>query len=108
MALMKCPDCGKEVSDAAPTCPGCGRPMAETSRKKSGTTAGEILGSIIFLAGAAGGLYFYRFFDVSLPGADVVNLELMQDREHGMIASAVAVVVGLGVAFAARARRPTE
>ncbi len=28
MALVKCPDCGKEVSDAAPACPGCGRPMA--------------------------------------------------------------------------------
>jgi hypothetical protein len=24
---MRCPDCGREVSDAAPACPGCGRPM---------------------------------------------------------------------------------
>jgi len=28
MALVKCPDCGRDVSDAAPTCPGCGRPMS--------------------------------------------------------------------------------
>jgi hypothetical protein len=28
MALVKCPDCGREVSDAAPSCPGCGRPVA--------------------------------------------------------------------------------
>ena len=27
MALIKCPDCGKEVSDAAPSCIQCGRPM---------------------------------------------------------------------------------
>ncbi len=27
MALLKCPDCGKEISDAAPSCIGCGRPM---------------------------------------------------------------------------------
>jgi len=28
MALVKCPDCGHDVSDAAPTCPNCGRPNA--------------------------------------------------------------------------------
>ena len=30
MALVKCPDCGKDVSDIAPSCPGCGRPMGAT------------------------------------------------------------------------------
>ena len=24
MALIKCPECGKEVSDTAPSCPNCG------------------------------------------------------------------------------------
>ena len=28
MALIRCPDCGSEVSDAAPACPKCGRPIA--------------------------------------------------------------------------------
>jgi membrane protein YdbS with pleckstrin-like domain len=28
MALVNCPDCGREVSTAAPSCPHCGRPMA--------------------------------------------------------------------------------
>lgn len=27
MALVRCPDCGRDVSTEAPTCPGCGRPM---------------------------------------------------------------------------------
>jgi len=27
MALVTCPDCRKEISDAAINCPGCGRPM---------------------------------------------------------------------------------
>ena len=27
MALVKCPDCGKEISDGALSCIGCGRPM---------------------------------------------------------------------------------
>lgn len=28
MALIKCPECGKSVSDAAPACPGCGYPIS--------------------------------------------------------------------------------
>lgn len=28
MALIKCPDCSREVSSAAPTCPQCGAPIA--------------------------------------------------------------------------------
>jgi hypothetical protein len=27
MALVRCPDCGSELSDQAPACPRCGRPM---------------------------------------------------------------------------------
>jgi zinc-ribbon domain len=28
MALIKCPDCGAQVSDAATSCPSCARPIA--------------------------------------------------------------------------------
>ena len=28
MALIKCPDCGRDISDKAPACPHCGRPSA--------------------------------------------------------------------------------
>jgi hypothetical protein len=28
MALVNCPECGKEISDQASACPGCGKPMA--------------------------------------------------------------------------------
>ena len=31
MALTTCPDCGKQISDAAPACPNCGRPMAAST-----------------------------------------------------------------------------
>lgn len=27
MALMRCPECGREVSSAAASCPGCGHPI---------------------------------------------------------------------------------
>ncbi|MCD8103978.1 MAG: zinc-ribbon domain-containing protein [Lachnospiraceae bacterium] len=29
MALFKCPDCGKEISDRASACPNCGCPISE-------------------------------------------------------------------------------
>ena len=32
MALIKCPECGKQVSDKAPTCPSCGSPIDTTIR----------------------------------------------------------------------------
>ena len=32
MALIKCTDCGSDVSDAAPACPKCGRPSALPTR----------------------------------------------------------------------------
>lgn len=39
MALIKCPNCGKDVPDAAAYCPSCGRPMLQTG------PAGEVKGS---------------------------------------------------------------
>lgn len=29
MALIKCPECGKEISDKASACPNCGCPLSE-------------------------------------------------------------------------------
>lgn len=31
MALIQCPECGKEVSDKASSCPNCGCPIADAS-----------------------------------------------------------------------------
>ena len=28
MAMIKCPECGKEISDKASTCPNCGSPVS--------------------------------------------------------------------------------
>ncbi len=35
MALITCPDCGKQHSDAAPACPSCGRPTGAMSASRS-------------------------------------------------------------------------
>lgn len=42
MALIKCPECGKEVSDKASACPNCGCPISNSSssvRSSAPTTA---------------------------------------------------------------------
>lgn len=41
MALIKCPDCGKKISDQAPTCPNCGRPIKLTHASPGFTIADE-------------------------------------------------------------------
>ena len=32
MALIKCPECGKEISDKATICPNCGYPVSEMNK----------------------------------------------------------------------------
>ena len=31
MAMIKCPECGKDISDKAAACPNCGCPVAKTN-----------------------------------------------------------------------------
>lgn len=44
MALIKCPECGKEISDRATSCPNCGCPSIdkEEAEKVNDTTRGII------------------------------------------------------------------
>jgi hypothetical protein len=35
MALVKCEDCGRDVSDRAPACPNCGAPIASVEDKNT-------------------------------------------------------------------------
>lgn len=37
MALVKCPECGRQISDKAVACPGCGFPIEEKAEKKTET-----------------------------------------------------------------------
>lgn len=38
MALIKCPECNKEISDKAASCPNCGFPIQEVNRPKFSST----------------------------------------------------------------------
>ena len=43
MALITCPDCGKQISDQAPVCPECGRPSNQQPPQPSGRRASSKL-----------------------------------------------------------------
>ena len=34
MALINCPECGKQVSDAAAACPGCAYPLSQATQQQ--------------------------------------------------------------------------
>ena len=63
MALITCPDCKTEISDAAPACPKCGRPPTAPSNlsatRASSTlyyaVIGFVAGFVLVWAGCAGG-----------------------------------------------------
>jgi hypothetical protein len=66
MALISCPDCDTQISDAAPTCPRCGRPMTDTpvliEQTGKSYKAGIVIGIIVavfgfFSAGVVGGAF---------------------------------------------------
>ena len=43
MALIVCPECGKEISDKAVSCPYCGNPMSETPTQMNSETIQDTL-----------------------------------------------------------------
>jgi len=52
MALLKCTECGKEVSENAEKCPNCGNSIRLESKKLSPTTIPLIIiGGILFALG---------------------------------------------------------
>lgn len=68
MALIKCPECKKKISDQANECPNCGRKITESDKElaiiqKKKTKRGRrfflIAAIILVLAGIAGGVTYY-------------------------------------------------
>lgn len=54
MSLTNCPDCGKPVSDAAPSCPSCGSPtqtQREVARGSRALKVAQLIGACTVLIG---------------------------------------------------------
>ena len=43
MALIKCPECGKEISDKAGACPHCGCPIGSTGQQVESNSVKKVM-----------------------------------------------------------------
>lgn len=68
MALIRCPDCGTEISDAAPACLKCGRPIASSAappftvplqRHRESPRSRNILGAFVLITFVCLGFWIY-------------------------------------------------
>ena len=47
MALIKCPECGKEISDKSSACIHCGYPLANIQQEKTNVTQTQPVGNSV-------------------------------------------------------------
>ncbi len=107
MALIKCPECGKEISDKATACPNCGCPIQSTEdptpvvqrtaeekpKKKSKAALIAVVAAIVLL-GALCAAYFVFFS----PGAKLRSTynQAMAMYNDGKYVEALPIFEGLG------------
>ena len=89
MALIKCPECGHQVSDKAATCPSCGVAIAGNVKRENEVPKGKRSMTIPIVAGVVAviavlvGLYFYN---------NVQDRNELDAYENAMSCSAAAVL----------------
>lgn len=94
MALIKCSECGMEISDKAKACPGCGCPV---KRKEEGTVPTETVLSFLFLF-----IFIFRAVFVSTYGfftcfwcilSLVFSVLALKSQEKGNLWAAIPLLV---------------
>jgi hypothetical protein len=61
LPLIECPDCGRQVSDAAAACIGCGRPLSVSPAAESAAAAGSRAEVSEWTCDRCGGVSFRKF-----------------------------------------------
>lgn len=78
MALLKCPECGKEVSDAASSCPHCGRPIRDQKSSKMTIRVLSLLfGALLILLWFGGRIAIFFPYDTAILGIIIVLAALI-------------------------------
>jgi len=85
MAILKCKDCGKDVSESAPSCPHCGR---VPEKRRQSVNAGQVFGVLL-----AGALLFW-WFGVAGSERDPVTTSTM-DNIYGKVSSDAVAQYGI-------------
>jgi len=73
MALIKCPECGNDVSEMAGMCPQCGNPITQKTQETKKLALGEILAMVGSILIAVAPFLPYVAVKLSLPGDETIN-----------------------------------
>ena len=106
MALIKCPECGREISDTASACPGCGAPVRKPGclvhfERPRAMLVGSAVNGVVYVDGQqVGSASNGASFDVYLTyGSHSVTFE---SKITGMLASGRSNADTLDVPYGAR------
>ena len=106
MALIKCPECGREISDTASACPGCGAPVRKPGclvhfERPRAVLVGSAVNGVVYVDGQqVGSASNGASFDVYLTyGSHSVTFE---SKITGMLASGRSNADTLDVPYGAR------
>ena len=99
MALIKCPECGREISDKAIACPNCGSPVPQKMipvHIERGSTIYIAIQCVVYIDGSiVGELKSGAYLDITLPvGTHSVSTE-SSTRILGMSTSATRGISGM-------------
>lgn len=88
MALIKCPECGKEISDKAGACPHCGCPIGNTTQPiqnndgKSNKGSKKILIGVVAVVAIAGTGYY---FGIAKPQQHLAEQKAVYEEAQDLI-----------------------
>lgn len=85
MTLIKCPECGKEVSNMERTCPNCGHPVSPQVKSKKPLTRSDIILVIVFTAGCAliaFGVLYAIYGNSSVVPTETSNTQKVASKEE--------------------------
>ena len=81
MALIKCPECSKEISDTCKKCPNCGYKLKKKISSKVKTAS---LG-IVCIASIAGGIGYYTYTHVKVNSKEMAIIKAIRDVKSSIL-----------------------
>lgn len=100
MAMIKCPECGKEISDKAFSCPNCGYQPNNTNTQYKKIIPGRGFGISSMVMGILGALYGY----LALTSANAMPEYTKADAIAGTILPIIFAVLALVFGFVSHSR----
>ena len=91
MALIKCPECGKEISDKAPACIHCGYPLSLLNNEKAKSTAVEKQNN----TEAKANQKEYSFKIINCNGSNAKMIIMLKNKFHYSLEDAKIAILNL-------------